>query len=120
MAITTDSYYDVIYNEETVDRIGLSKTLDNYTIDEITAMTYCGTEFSLVKNISEREQGVGLLGWDLAKPFQVTDGEHIGNGGKYLLGPGVSSYMFPNGMPFGVVCVPEQTAHTGAKALHES
>ena len=105
MAITTDSYYDVIYNEETVDRIGLSKTLDNYTIEEIAAMTYCGTEFSMVKNISEREQGVNLFAWDLAKPFVAEDGEHIGNGGKYILSPGNSDYQFPNGMPFNVVWI---------------
>lgn len=42
MAITTDSYYDIINAGITLDRIGLSKTLDNYTIDDIKAMTYCG------------------------------------------------------------------------------
>lgn len=103
MAITTDSYYDIIYNEEVVDRIGLSKTLDQYTKAEISQMTYCGAQFNMAKNMSLREQGVGLLGWDLAKPFDVTDGEHIGNGGKYLLGPGVSSYMYPEGLPVSVV-----------------
>lgn len=111
MAITTDSYYDVIYNEETVDRIGLSKTLDNYTIEEIATMTYCGTEFSMVKNISERQQGVNLLGWDLAKPFVAEDGEHIGNGGKYILSPGNSDYQFPNGMPFNVVWIAFETSY---------
>lgn len=105
MSITTDSYYDVIYNEEVVDRIGLSKTLDNYTNEEIASMTFCGTEFSLIKNISQREQGVTLLGWDLAKPFDVADGEHIGNGGKYILSPGISPYQYPNGMPFNVVWI---------------
>lgn len=105
MAITTDSYYDVIYNGETVDRIGLSKTLDNYTNEEIASMTFCGTEFALIKNISQREQGVTLLGWDLAKPFDVADGEHIGNGGKYILSPGISPYQYPNGMPFNVVWI---------------
>lgn len=103
MAIATDSYYDVVYNDETVDRIGLSKYLSEYTIDEIATMSYCGTEFSLVKNISEREQGVNLLGWDLAKPFTVDDGGTIGNGGKYILNAGNSDYQFPNGMPFNVV-----------------
>lgn len=103
MAIATDSYYDVIYNEEVVDRIGLSKTLNNYTNEEIASMTFCGTEFSLIKNISQREVGVTLLGWDLAKPFDVDDGEHIGNGGKYILKPGISPYQYPNGMPLNVV-----------------
>lgn len=118
MAITTDSYYNVIYNEETVDRIGLSKTLDNYTIAEIAAMTYCGTEFSMVKNISEREQGVNLVTWDLAKPFVAEDGEHIGNGGKFILSPGNSDYQFPNGMPFNVVWIAFETSYAPPQQLN--
>ena len=119
MAITTDSYYDVIYNEETVDRIGLSKTLDNYTIAEIAAMTYCGTEFSMVKNISERTQGVNLVTWDLAKPFVAEDGEHIGNGGKYILSPGTSGYQFPNGMPFNVVWIAFEYSYAPPQQLND-
>ena len=42
MAIATDSYYDIINGGITLDRIGLSKTLDNYSIDDIKAMTFCG------------------------------------------------------------------------------
>lgn len=103
MAIATDSYYDVVYNEEVVDRIGLSKTLNNYTKAEIASMTYCGTQFLMAKNLSRREHEVGYLGWDLAKPMECTDGEHIGNGGKYLLGPGSSGYAYPNGLPLSVI-----------------
>lgn len=43
MAITTDSYYDIVYDEETLDRIGLSKTLDNYSISEIADYAYVGS-----------------------------------------------------------------------------
>lgn len=103
MAVTTESYYDIKYNGETIDRIGLSDSIDNYSASEIAAMTYCGTQFIMIKNLSKREAGVGLLGWDLAKPFDVTDGQHIGNGGKYILGPGVSSYAYPSGLPCSVV-----------------
>ena len=102
MAITTDSYYDVIYNEETVDRIGLSKTLNNYTTADISAMTYCGTQYLMAKNLSHWEH-VTLLGWDLPKPFDVEDGEHIGNGGKYVLSPGISEYQYPDGLPLSVI-----------------
>ena len=42
MAITTDSYFDIINAGVTLDRIGLSKTLDNYSIDDIKSMTFCG------------------------------------------------------------------------------
>ena len=103
MAIATDSYYNIIYNEEVIDTIGLSKTLNNYTKAEIASMTYCGTQYLMAKNLSLREQGVGYLGWDLAKPMECTDGEHIGNGGKYLLGPGSSDYAYSNGLPLSVV-----------------
>lgn len=103
MAIATDSYYDVVYNEEVVDRIGLSKSLNNYTKAEIASMTYCGTQYLMAKNLSQRAHKVGYLGWDLAKPMECTDGEHIGNGGKYLLGPGSSGYAYPNGLPLSVI-----------------
>lgn len=103
MAIATDSYYNIIYNEEVVDTIGLSKALNQYTIDDIASMTYCGMQFSMAKNLSQREKGVTLLGWDLPKPFDVEDGQHLGNGGKYVLSPGVSPYQYPEGAPFSVV-----------------
>lgn len=103
MAIATDSYYDVVYNEEVIDRIGLSKSLSNYTKAEIASMTYCGTQYLMAKNLSQRADKVGYLGWDLAKPMECTDGEHIGNGGKYLLGPGSSGYAYPNGLPLSVI-----------------
>ena len=102
MAIATDSYYNIMYNSEVIDTIGLSKTLNNYTNAEIATMTYCGTEYLMAKNLSHWEH-VTLLGWDLAKPFDVTDGQHIGNGGKYVLAPGTSTYQYPNGFPLSVI-----------------
>lgn len=41
MAISTDSYQNIEYSGNTVSQIGLSKTLDNYTWDEIFAYQYC-------------------------------------------------------------------------------
>lgn len=49
MAITTDSYYDIIDSGVTLDKIGLSKTLDNYSIDDIKAMTFCGANEDKVR-----------------------------------------------------------------------
>lgn len=54
MAITTDSYYDIVYDEETLDRIGLSKTLDNYTIEEIADYAFVGSYSYYGKQISEK------------------------------------------------------------------
>lgn len=42
MPITTNSYQNIEYNGNTVSQIGLSKTLDNYTWDEIFNYQYCG------------------------------------------------------------------------------
>lgn len=41
MAISTYSYQNIEYNGNTVSQIGLSKTLDNYTWDEIFDYQYC-------------------------------------------------------------------------------
>lgn len=54
MAITTDSYYDIVYEEETLDRIGLSETLDNYTIEEIADYAFVGSYSYYGRQISEK------------------------------------------------------------------
>lgn len=41
MAISTYSYQNIEYNGNTISQIGLSKTLDNYTWDEIFDYQYC-------------------------------------------------------------------------------
>lgn len=55
MAIATDSYYDIINGGITLDRIGLSKTLDNYSIDDIKAMTFCGATEDKVRYFGKGE-----------------------------------------------------------------
>lgn len=59
MSITTDTYYNIEYNEQVLDRIGLSKTLDNYTIEEIADYAFVGSYSQCGKQISERS----LTGW---------------------------------------------------------
>ncbi|MBR4790777.1 MAG: hypothetical protein IKU15_05540 [Clostridia bacterium] len=49
MAITTDSLVTVESGDVTYDTIGLSKTLDNYTVEEIAAFTFCGAYDDKVK-----------------------------------------------------------------------
>lgn len=50
MAITTDSYIEVRDTQTVLqDKIGLSKTLDNYTIDEITSYCYCGADNNMIR-----------------------------------------------------------------------
>lgn len=59
MAITTDSYYDIINGGITLDRIGLSKTLDNYSISEIADYAYVGSYSQCGKQIMSKS----LSGW---------------------------------------------------------
>lgn len=52
MAITTDSYIDVLDNEShVVDRIGLSKALSNYTVEDLMAFAYCSNTDKLFRDI---------------------------------------------------------------------
>lgn len=51
MAITTDSYVDISSGGITYDRIGLSKTLDNYTFDEIKDFHYCSMSNPLMRQL---------------------------------------------------------------------
>ena len=59
MAITTDSYYDIIKDDVTLDRIGLSKTLNNYTIVEIADYAFVGSYSQCGKQIMPKS----LPGW---------------------------------------------------------
>lgn len=51
MAITTDSYVDISTGGITYDRIGLSKTLDNYSFDEIKDFHYCSMSNPLMRQL---------------------------------------------------------------------
>ena len=51
MAITTDSYVDISTGGITYDRIGLSKTLDNYTFEEIKDFHYCSMSNVLMRQL---------------------------------------------------------------------
>lgn len=59
MAITTDSYYDITKGGVTLDRIGLSKTLNNYTIEEIADYAFVGSYSQCGKQIMPKSQS----GW---------------------------------------------------------
>lgn len=59
MPISTDSYYDIIKDGVTLDRIGLSKTLNNYTIAEIADYAFVGSFSQCGKQIMPKSQS----GW---------------------------------------------------------
>lgn len=73
MSIATDTTYAVKYNGDTVDEIGQSKTLNNYTSAEIEDFLYCGCYNNTLKG--------NLF------PFSTTEGSYDtwnANGDKYM------------------------------------
>lgn len=105
MAIATDSYFDVTYNSNVVDRIGLSKNLNQYTVDELKTMTFCGMQNKLIKNVSERtnESLVKYTAMSQPTPFNAEQTEVIKNGGKYELSSGTGTYNYPDGLPVSIM-----------------
>lgn len=103
MSVTTDSFYNVEYNTEILDKIGLSKTLNNYTIDEIAEMTYCGAQNKLIKYVSERVESAGmdLVGWVAVN--QNTPVTPTNSGDSTILAKGTGTYSNPNGYPISIV-----------------
>lgn len=71
MAIQTESFYSVIYDEEEVDKIGLSDTLDNYTAEEIQSYMLCGCRDKLLGgNLGLYNSGGGSYDvWNTGTPF---------------------------------------------------
>lgn len=105
MAIETDSYYNVVNGGITLDRIGLSKTLNNYTTDEIKTMTFCAFQNKLYRNVSERyEENLIYFANNVQPlPFNAEAYQTIGNGGKYTLSAGSGSYNQPDGLAVSIV-----------------
>lgn len=73
MAITTDSYQNIQYNGNTVSQIGLSKTLDNYTWDEIFDYQYCSMCSALSRIVAPYAAQTNITSYDPAKlAYKVT------------------------------------------------
>lgn len=71
MAIQTESYYSVMYDEEEVDKIGLSDTLDNYTAEDIQNYVLCGCRDKMLGgNLGLYNSGGGSYDvWNSGTPF---------------------------------------------------
>lgn len=71
MPITTNSYFSVRYNDNEVDKIGLSDTLDNYTAEEIKSHVLCGCRDKLLGgNLGLYDYGNGSYDvWNTGTPF---------------------------------------------------
>lgn len=76
MAITTDSYQNIQYSGSTVSQIGLSKTIDNYTWDEIFDYQYCGMCSSLSRIVAPYAANTNITSYDVTKlgfTVEITD-----------------------------------------------
>lgn len=106
MAIVTDITVDIVINEQTVDTFGLSKTLDNYTTDELKAALYCGMYNIARRNNVLRTTAYGWVGaFDkdngvFQYPFKIQP-----SGSTYIWDSGASyeGYNTPDGIYSGVI-----------------
>lgn len=87
MAITTDSYIDVISGGITYDRIGLSKTINNYTFNELFENAYCGQyDISRLNNhLSENDVSFtsGNNLWNYSVTYSNNKWSEAGDVGNY-------------------------------------
>lgn len=101
MAIQTELTYDIDINGVTVDTIGLSDTLNNYTLDEISAYGYCGAYDISRRNNMEGSTSISWVqgfGGVFNYPFTVTP-----SGGSYLWTEGATGYNTPDGLYTAVI-----------------
>lgn len=93
MAITTDSRQGIVISGVRVSEIGLSKTLDNYTIDEIFQSAYCG-EYDVIRennHVSVADESFSEGNPDFNYPLTYVSG-NWGDGGD------IDNYTDPNGL----------------------
>lgn len=87
MAIATDSYIDVISGGITYDRIGLSKTINNYTFNELFENAYCGQyDISRLNNhLSENDVSFtsGNNLWNYSVTYSSNNWSEGGNPANY-------------------------------------
>lgn len=106
MAIATDITVNIEINMQTVDTFGLSKTLDNYTTEELKEALYCAMYNPARRNNVLRTTEYGWVGafdkdngvfqW----PFKIQP-----SGSTYIWDSGASSegYNTPEGLYCGVI-----------------
>ena len=93
MAITTDSYIDVISGGITYDRIGLSKTINNYTFNELFENAYCGQYDISRLNNHLSENDVSFTSGNNLWNYSVTYSNN-----KWSEGGNTANYSDPNGL----------------------
>lgn len=97
MAISTDSKVSIQFSNVEVSEYGLSKTLDNYTVDEIKNYIYCGAYNQIVRNFIHRVEGTTLQSTDIPLPFAYEKGN-----GFYTISKGENP-LYNNYKPMGIL-----------------
>lgn len=104
MAIATDLTYNIEINQQTVDTIGLSKTLDNYSTDELKNAIYCAMYNIARRNNVLRTTNYGWVGaFDkdtgvFQYPFKIQPSSNT-----YIWDTGATGYNTPDGIYSGVI-----------------
>ena len=60
MAVQTDDYL-IVRSGGDLDRIGISKSLDNYTFDELFESAYCSCDHIIIKHLIPYTQGINYV-----------------------------------------------------------
>lgn len=99
MAITTDTTIDVQIAGVTVDTIGISDTLDNYSIEEIASSGYCSMNHKLWVNGQTKTDGEH---YTVSKTVPVT---LSGASFPITIDKGTTDYNYPDGVYCAIVWV---------------
>ena len=86
MAIATDSYIMLDIDGTNYGKVGLSKTLDNYTLDELLENSYCGQYNALMPLYAFGQPGTALTDGNALWPYPLTitrSSQNAGGDAKY-------------------------------------
>lgn len=108
MAITTDTTVDITFNGDVVNTYGISKTLDNYTTDDILNYVYCSASHRGLFGFYAYAENANIMDYNSSLPFSVIKG----NSGRIILDvPRGSALPLPQGAYEYIVWL--QKASTG-------
>ena len=120
MAITTDSYQNIQYSGSTVSQIGLSKTLDNYTWDEIFDYQYCSMCSGLSRIVAPYAANTNIEDYDVTKlgfTVEITDSW---DGDADFKAEQTGIYIYPQGLYSKIIWLRGTRTETDTYQLYDS
>lgn len=120
MAIATDSYQNIQYSGSTVSQIGLSKTLDNYTWDEIFDYQYCSMCNGLSRIVAPYAANTNIEDYDVTKlgfTVEITDSW---DGDADFKAEQTGIYIYPQGLYSKIIWLRGTRTETNTYQLYDS